>query len=571
MPSYGQLAALNAGLVGRNTELAAGTAELVAANDKLAGENAELLAGNAGLVGQVAVLTELVEGLQVQVAVLTRQVGRVSSNSSQPPSKDGPASTPRAKTQRGTSGRKPGGQPGRWGVGLGKVADPDRVERVEADGCGGCGGDLDGAAGQVATSVQVFDVEPVTLSVTEFQLMARVCAGCGHTSTAPPPAQVSGGPTCYGPNVVAATTLLAACDVVGIARAADLMAALLGAPVSAGFVSACVARLDDRLVAAGFEDALKEELRDAAVIGTDETPVNVAENGKHHVYTVRTVNSHTGGGPDLLWYGAADNRGHTAIDGFALLTDHAGVLVRDGYGGYTKFDAHLGGVQQCCAHLLRHLADVHGIDPATQAWTAQVARALREGAKAAAAARAANPDGAAAAGPRPPRRAPPRLRPRRRRRDLHQPLPPLAPRQTPRTGPGPTAEEEDRPGVAVHHPPRRALDQQRQRASHPRPQGRPEDQRLLEDPDHPATPLPDPLLPGHHPQPRHHNPHRHPRRPHRQHLDAPTHRLTHPRSGTTPDWLRGNDSSRRELGLMTERGIDMRLDRRLVYEVTPPE
>ena len=193
------------------------------------------------------------------------------------------------------------------------------------------------------------------------------------------------------PFVVAATTLLATSDVIGIERAADLMAALLGAPVSAGFVSACLARLDERLVGAGFEDALKEGLRGAAVIGTDETPANVAETGKHHVYTVRTMGSHTSGGPDLLWYGAADNRGHAAIDGFALLTDHHGVLVRDDYGGYTKFDAQLGGVQQCCSHLLRHLADVAGIDADTQAWTGQVTRALREAGKALTAARALDP------------------------------------------------------------------------------------------------------------------------------------------------------------------------------------
>lgn len=389
MPSYGQLVALNAELVSRNMELAASSAVL-------AGDKAKLLVGNAELVGQVAVLTELVQGLQVQVAALTRQVGRDSSNSSQPPSKDGPASPPKAKTSpRGASGRKPGGQKGRRGRGLERVADPDRVQRVEPAGCVGCGGGLDGAGGEVARAVQVFDIEPVTLSVTEYQLMSRVCTGCGHTSTAPPPPEVSGGPTCYGPNVVAATTLLAACDVVGIERAADLMAALLGAPVSAGFVSACLVRLDDRLVAAGFEDALKGGLRDAAVIGTDETPANVAESGKHHVYTVRTVNSHTSGGPDLLWYGAADNRGHAAIDGFGLLEDHRGVLVRDDYGGYTKFDAHLGGVQQCCSHLFRHLADVQGIDPDTQGWTAQVTRALRQAGKAVAQARALDPGAAA--------------------------------------------------------------------------------------------------------------------------------------------------------------------------------
>ncbi|MGH3156473.1 MAG: hypothetical protein ACRDNF_07870 [Streptosporangiaceae bacterium] len=56
------------------------------------------------------------------------------------------------------------------------------------------------------------------------------------------------------------------------ARAADLMAALLKAPVSTGFVSRCLVRLDAALVTAGFEDALKDALRAADVLGTDETP-----------------------------------------------------------------------------------------------------------------------------------------------------------------------------------------------------------------------------------------------------------------------------------------------------------
>jgi transposase len=355
---------------------------------------AELVARNVELAGQVAALTELMEALQAQVAALRRQVGRDSSNSSQPPSKDGPGSGSRT-SPRGGSGRRPGGQKGRRGTGLERVAVPDRVRPVEPPGCGGCGSALVGAEGEVARAVQVFDIPAVVLSVTEYQLMRRACTGCGHVTTAAPPAGVSGGPTCYGPNVVAASTLLASSDVIGIERAADLMAALLGAPVSTGFVSRCLARLDERLAAAGFEVALKDGLRAAAVIGTDETPANVAEDGNHHVYTVRTMNSHTGGGADLVWYGAADNRGHAAIDAFGLLEGHQGVLVRDDYGGYTKFDTHLAGVQQCCSHLLRHLADVHAIDPDTQAWTEQATRALREAGKAVAAARAADPNATA--------------------------------------------------------------------------------------------------------------------------------------------------------------------------------
>ena len=72
--------------------------------------------------------------------------------------------------------------------------------------------------------------------------------------------------------MTAAATLLASTDVIGVERAADLMSALLKAPVSTGFVSRCLVRLDAALIAAGFEDTLKDALRAADVLGTDETP-----------------------------------------------------------------------------------------------------------------------------------------------------------------------------------------------------------------------------------------------------------------------------------------------------------
>jgi hypothetical protein len=161
-------------------------------------------------------------------------------------------------------------------------------------------------------------------------MMRRTC-GCGQVTAAAPPPGVTGGPVCYGPNVVAAATLLASTDVIGVERAADLMGALLKAPVSTGFVSRCLVRLDMALIAAGFEDALKDALRAADVLGTDETPAplttaatSAQDCGNPHVYTVRTMRSYTGGGPDPIWYGAAGNRTKPAITGFGILDGFAG-------------------------------------------------------------------------------------------------------------------------------------------------------------------------------------------------------------------------------------------------------
>ena len=168
------------------------------------GELAALVVAQAGVIESLRV--EVGE-LRTEVAALRRQVGRDSSNSSQPPSKDDPGATAKAKADKRSgeqtaAGRAPkrgqGGQKGHRGSGLQRVAVPDRTQRLEPPACGGCGGDLAGAPGRIASSVQVFDLPTFSLLVTEYLMMRRVC-GCGHVTTADLPAGVRGGPTCYGP------------------------------------------------------------------------------------------------------------------------------------------------------------------------------------------------------------------------------------------------------------------------------------------------------------------------------------------------------------------------------------
>jgi hypothetical protein len=158
----------------------------------------------AALVAEQAVL---IEALRVELEALRRQLGRDSSNSSQPPSTDGPAAKAKTKAGkhpagpqpqpspdgqpaadepgRGRARRKQGGQPGHRGSGLAPVTTPDRREPVEPTCCAGCGGGLAGAPGTVASRVQVFDLPTFSMAVTEYQMMRRRC-GCEHATTADP-------------------------------------------------------------------------------------------------------------------------------------------------------------------------------------------------------------------------------------------------------------------------------------------------------------------------------------------------------------------------------------------------
>ena len=131
--------------------------------EELAARNAELTARVSELLVVVAGQAALIETLRTEVAALRRQAGRDSSNSSQPPSQDSPAAEAKAKAARQAGrrvrqARPQGGQKGHPGTSLAWAARPDETRVVEPGTCGGCGADLAGAAGRVACAVQVLDI-----------------------------------------------------------------------------------------------------------------------------------------------------------------------------------------------------------------------------------------------------------------------------------------------------------------------------------------------------------------------------------------------------------------------------
>ena len=94
-----------------------------------------------------------------------------------------------------------------------------------------------------------------------------------------------------------------------------VMAALLGAPVSTGFVARALARFAECLAGAGFDEAMKAALRAEDVLCADETPTNVIGKdtdeqgeplpGSPHAVTVRTPDAR------LVWYAPIGSRSKT--------------------------------------------------------------------------------------------------------------------------------------------------------------------------------------------------------------------------------------------------------------------
>ena len=89
------------------------------------------------LVSTVERLTARVEELERKIAVLTRD----SSNSSKPPSSDGPSAKPKARRPMKSKKRKRGGQPGHKGSNrnLIPIEEVDCVIPVFPESCAQCG------------------------------------------------------------------------------------------------------------------------------------------------------------------------------------------------------------------------------------------------------------------------------------------------------------------------------------------------------------------------------------------------------------------------------------------------
>jgi Transposase IS66 family. len=352
------------------------------------------------LAALVGVLVARVESLEAENAELKRRLGMNSSNSGTPTSKEPIAAAAERKAARQSSqrvrskDRKPGGQKGRRGSGLepARGDEVDRTERADPPAeCSHCQAGLEGAADAGAGWAQVWDIPPVALEKVAWVLPRRRCGCCARTITALAPFAQAGTVT-YGPNVNAAAVLLGSEGNVPIERTAMLMEALLGAPVSSGFVARALARLADKLKAAGFDEAMRTALKAEDVLCGDETPVNIArkdldENGdpvkgSEHVITIRTPDER------LVLLAATSSRSSAAIKAVGVLDGWHGYLVRDDYKGWHQFDADLAGVGQCGAHLIRHLQGVLDLHTDWQAWAGEIQQILREADQAVAEAKA---------------------------------------------------------------------------------------------------------------------------------------------------------------------------------------
>jgi hypothetical protein len=199
--------------------------------------------------------------------------------------------------------------------------------------------------------------------VVEHVLESRACTGCGHVTTAAPPAGVNA-PVQYGPSVRAAAVYLRVRHHLPWQRCALLLADLLGTAVTAAALREWTARA--AMLVAGFTAVVRKRITDAPVAGFDETGARVAG---------RTRWIHTAVTDTFTAYLLHDKRGTVAFDAMGVLPAFTGTAVHDGWKPYKTYTGVVHAL--CNAHHLRELAGITQGDPVGQAWAANLAALLR--------------------------------------------------------------------------------------------------------------------------------------------------------------------------------------------------
>lgn len=275
-------------------------------------------------------LSHQVVTLTARLAELEAKLGQDSSNSSRPPSSDGPQvkrGVPRPPSPRRRGGQK--GHPKHQRV----ILPPDEVIDHKPPHCDRCHTPLVGDDPEPIIE-QVVDLPVVMRHVIHHRRHAPACPRCRATTTAAPVAQAARG---FGPKLQAALAYFSGVGRLGKRAIRQLLADLHGIPISLGGVSNLEAR-----TAAALRPIHDEAL--AHVRGLD---ANVDETGWKQ-------------GPAKAWLWVAVTpavtafliRKHRDRESFDdLVGTEPGVMTTDRYSVYGHLE--VGKRQVCWAHLRR--------------------------------------------------------------------------------------------------------------------------------------------------------------------------------------------------------------------------
>src|SRR6266849_303482 len=308
--------------------------------EQLQRENGKLRQENAQLRAENQQLREQVGQLGTRLHELEGRVSKDSHNSSKPPSTDGYAKKTRSLRQK--SGKKPGGQEGHAGSRRHFVQMPDEIISVRPEKCAHCQASLPHELpAEGYQRRQRIDLPEIKAQVTEYQALEVRCPSCQQVTRGTFPDEIRASIQ-FGPMLKGIALYLLYGQLLPYARTAELLSDVCGCHLSPGTLEAFVAEGADRLVET--EELIKQALRAAEVLGTDETGVRV-QGVLHWLHVART--------DTLTHYAVHRKRGKAAADAIGILPQFQGIMEHDGYSSYPQYTQceHA----QCNAHPLREL------------------------------------------------------------------------------------------------------------------------------------------------------------------------------------------------------------------------
>lgn len=271
-----------------------------------------------------------------------------SSNSSKPPSSDGlKKKNVIPGSQRPSSRRRPGGQPGHKGSTLIPVSSPDKTEFYPVNECV-CGSDLSLQPALKTEVSQSFDLPPIQILVTEHHREVKICPCCHTKVTASLPPGLSGATTEYGPQLKAYAMYLMNQHLIPVRRVSEILNELLGVEISIGTIMSWSDSVFRGLKS--FEEQLKEAIISSPVVNFDETGMRCT-GSLHWLHSAST--------PNLSFFGIHEDRGTEAMKDFGILSRFRGVAVHDHWKSYFKFEDCLHSL--CNSHILRELKFLHEV------------------------------------------------------------------------------------------------------------------------------------------------------------------------------------------------------------------
>jgi transposase len=302
-----------------------------------------------------------IKNLEAEVALLKNR--KNSNNSHIPPSKD-ENRVKKNQSLREKTDRKPGGQPGHEGTTLECSNQVDEVIKHSPLFCSCCGNDLSTTAETFISSRQIIDMPPIMLKRIEHQVFKKQCR-CGHTMESNFPQYIAN-PVQYGPNVEALVGYLHTRQYLPYGRMQEFLKDVMGLPVSTGGINNILQRLAKK--ATPFYDNIKERIKQATCIGTDETGLNI-DSKKHWMWVWQNN--------QLTYLLSSHSRGFKTIEEAFKNGLPNAALVHDRWACHFQTDAKAH--QICIAHLLRELNYLNDLYGKKCDWVSNLKTLFQEG------------------------------------------------------------------------------------------------------------------------------------------------------------------------------------------------